>query len=81
MFKKEEEKEAIEEKKEGCLATLKWEERSGLAELGWCCWFSSLDFTLRDKSLSVMEGYMAVVSTWNAMKTALLPNQDISSHT
>lgn len=43
------------------------------------CWFSSPDFTLRDKSWSVMEGCMAVVSTENAMKTALLPSRDISS--
>lgn len=45
------------------------------------CWFSSPDFTLRDKNWSVMEECMAVVSTGNAMKTALLPSQDISSHT
>lgn len=43
------------------------------------CWFSSPDFTLRDKSWSVMEGCMAVVSTGNAMKTILLSSQDISS--
>lgn len=45
------------------------------------CWFFSPDFTLRDKSWSVMEGCMAVVSTGNAMKIALLPSQDILSHT
>lgn len=45
------------------------------------CWFSSPDLTLRDKSWSVMEGCMTVVSTGTAMKTILLSGQDISSHT
>lgn len=58
-------------KKEGCLATPKREEGSRLAELR-LCWFSSPDFTPRDKSWSVMEGCMAVVSTWTATTTILV---------
>lgn len=50
-------------KKIGLPSDTKTRGRERIGRVKTFCWFSSPDFTLRDKSWSVMEGCMAVVST------------------
>lgn len=69
------------EKKRGLPSNAKMRGGEWIGRIKTVCWFSSPDFTLRNKSWSVMEGCMAVVSTGTAMKTILLWSRDVSSHT